>query len=770
VQSKILKKLLHLTIFFFLQISFLLSTARVIDQIYNIENSILAVASGVTLILGLSLIFLIFFTRINLFKKIEPSANFKDFFTFILTLGLLLGLAHMESYRGNIAQAAVAELMGLSIALFLSLAGDEITDVILPNTSAKTIYTFESVDFEIVNKDMPLNNLAKFTEDIVRDDILGITIGINGAWGTGKSSLIKTIEKKLAVDNFTIKKIDSTNFFSSTSMIEFLKDSYVDIFFEEDSSSARRKISALVESSSDRVPYKHIFSLIFPPVSQENARQHIASLISNNKNRFLLVYDDLDRLNELELNTILRIVHRLTGIPKLTQILCYDRSRIEKMTSPIPTEINAQSFLSKYVNLEVHLPQFDDHRIRSIVIQTIEQYLSFHDSDISLNQTVRTTFHSNFFGLIDNHRDLNLFLFSFKNLVDKNIKYLYIEDAINITILKIKYPIAYSNLPTDLVKYRKNTRSIEKFKEANNINETHLAEILYETFPSIDNEYDDSYETRYPLFRVDDPTYFNLYFTKCHDSENILSVADLDNLRIILQQKLASKFDEVDEHLEEYSKARPKFINSLSKLVLSREVSIYSLYTFETVFRIRNSPSKYVDVAIEFYREMLHLYNDWALEALASLLSTKQLTHLEFKSFFAITRLYLASKDQQQFYLAETERLIKEKILFESKKFINLLSSEELKSLIKDFNIFLTPTAEEIHRSGNIDHKFLFSHSIGKLTKVTSAEDVLRAEKEIKALPSEIKAAYFSRFSSTKFLKSSVLLKLLTPDPSEDVI
>jgi predicted KAP-like P-loop ATPase len=95
--------------------------------------------------------------------------------------------------------------------------------------------------------------------------------------------------------------------------------------------------------------------------SAQTAYEHLKKALSKRGKRFLVVIDDLDRLQNEEIRSIMQMVKTVGRLPNVTYILAYDRAIVWNALDT-PERIGPR-FAEKIVQQEVELPQPSKHSL-----------------------------------------------------------------------------------------------------------------------------------------------------------------------------------------------------------------------------------------------------------------------------------------------------------------------------------------------------------------------------------------------------------------------
>lgn len=234
----------------------------------------------------------------------------------------------------------------------------------------------ETSEIELENDKLEFKNIIDIFSTIFNTNFSRtFTIGINGKWGTGKSTIINFIIKKTKKDN----DINIIDFHFNP--FETLSEKKIEIrFFEElsnrigdfDKNSSTKIFYYLNTILKEEKWYHNLIKILIPKVQIENIEQ---TLLKSNK-KLIIVIDDLDRLTDKnEILTVLKIIRNFENVKNTYFIISYWKehlieSILETKGGPELIELEGQkkvnrnskdNILDKFINYEYSIPEIDKH-------------------------------------------------------------------------------------------------------------------------------------------------------------------------------------------------------------------------------------------------------------------------------------------------------------------------------------------------------------------------------------------------------------------------
>ena len=378
----------------------------------------------------------------------------------------------------------------------------------------------------------------------------GLCVGLKGAWGTGKTSVINFIYNELDSksenkDKYIVLKFNPWLFSSIERIIyEYFKTiscglaSFKDkvsqtlsemvLDFGKDlleiipsDISLETKISKIVLKQATKEVSRLIskFSLLANKPLSEKKKFLDRELIR--KNKIIIIFiDDLDRLTNVEIYALIKLITVVADLPNVVNFIAYDENVVANAISKI-NDSDGHKFLEKIININIELPKISNIDLEKNFDLMVDSFATSNDlaSQVSVLKKA-------FFDFIQPHiytiRELKHIFNNFK------VKFLFLEsdcflyDLLAISAIEEKFPKLY-----EVIKMNKFLLCSDKFSSINKINEKKVDQYIKSdfSFESDDNEYmlyikiihilffsENYYLSRYFLLSIRNNSSFDRYF------------------------------------------------------------------------------------------------------------------------------------------------------------------------------------------------------------------------------------------------------------------
>lgn len=223
-----------------------------------------------------------------------------------------------------------------------------------------------------LNRGSFLDDLFNIFENFGNFDDGGLTISINGKYGSGKSTILNFIEQKNNIDNkFDIVMYDAwqNNFFSNPIIPILYTLNKLERRDNKLLAGAKAIIKKLPKMFANTLANAHSIDLsalctnenIFEEYERYNDAitkyKNLLTALCKNKKIILLV-DELDRCLPKYQIQVLETLYSIFNIPNLILVVAIDKMQLEHSIKQLfGCTTNVSGYLSKFIQYEIDLPE-----------------------------------------------------------------------------------------------------------------------------------------------------------------------------------------------------------------------------------------------------------------------------------------------------------------------------------------------------------------------------------------------------------------------------
>lgn len=260
-----------------------------------------------------------------------------------------------------------------------------------------------SSDSPISNPDMDRFSRWPFAQrvaDVIsrRSDPSSIVIGLYGAWGDGKTTVLNFIEKALKTNlNVICIRFNPWRYGTEEQLLEGFFQNIADaldtklITSGEKIKDILKKIApAAAGAVGQKAVGDGVAQFISGPTLGE-LRSRIENALEKTKKRVVILADDIDRLEKEEIHATFRLVKLTADFKHTSYILAFDEQVVSSALQDrygAGTENAGKSFLEKIIQVPLNLPSVDKKVIRTFCFEGVENALTLADITVT-NQQVQ---------------------------------------------------------------------------------------------------------------------------------------------------------------------------------------------------------------------------------------------------------------------------------------------------------------------------------------------------------------------------------------------
>lgn len=492
------------------------------------------------------------------------------------------------------------------------------------------------VSYDLLDRQSVINQLYNTIKNCYPSRTF--TIGLNGQWGSGKTTIINNVLKIIKSNNiedlFVIVRFDPWEYNDERAMLKGLIER---IMIKIDLNPKIENLDQLVNSIIDVafVDSKNSFrSILNSGIKNIQSKIKVENIINNyllkHGKRMILIIDNLDRIDSNKIKFMLKIISTTLNLKNTINLLLYDDSIIQKeLDKCFGTDGLNAKYMDKIVQLKIDVPEIDSNKIEELK-NAISNNLMYDNEPIIQKELLSNI---TFNDIRELKRFINNILFSLTssnilltdNRVDNSnaFDFLNKNDLINLEFIRSKNPKLYYDIwenknfyisddrkyDTDLytLDYNRLNKSAKEYFEQLFSSDTNkkFLDILTLLFPNVrkykegqdifNSHYNDKEQYKRGVIenRIYNTRYFDLYFTK-NSNDFIRINTDVASLiQVIGNSKSESKiFKELETLRLKYNYDELKvFMEVLEMNVEKIEKSKYSIVINSLYRLLDNLPS-----------------------------------------------------------------------------------------------------------------------------------------------------------------------------------
>jgi|GEM_PF-3229978 len=290
-------------------------------------------------------------------------------------------------------------------------------------------------------------------------EVGAFALGITGTWGSGKTSFMDTLEKRLDKEKNLLQLHFNPWLISDAKGI-------TEAFFNELSFHLSQKTDMLTGDLSEYIraitvvkesnPVFAILKKAWPGFrwnrnSIDELRTNINNSLRQVKKKLVIYIDDLDRLDDEEITEVLRIIRNSADFAHIAFVVAYDKTQINSALSD-KFKHGSTRYVEKVFQHEFHLPPIDRGNLLTVLNARLKPILSEYDDRAQQamfeNQGFKYTY-SFLKNYLSHYRDVSRYINLFKVHYPHLQNHVFLPDLYLIMFLRLKYPAVASMLYED---------------------------------------------------------------------------------------------------------------------------------------------------------------------------------------------------------------------------------------------------------------------------------------------------------------------------------
>lgn len=251
-------------------------------------------------------------------------------------------------------------------------------------------------------------------------------IGIEGPWGSGKTSFINLVRNNLDREKTTSFIFNPWNFSDETSLLQDFFARLTQEVEGVDKDSGKRlkkyatKLTDVVPEVSAAFISINTQKLFGTDTSLEKERIGLDNELSKIGKKIVVVIDDIDRLDQRDTKLIFKLVKLTANFPNTIFILSYSREQVEKRISDKDAGIDGGDYLRKIVQVSFTLPLPDQQELRGILFKYLDETIKklYPNEDVLKDKSEESRWsdllYHGFGDLFTTVRDINRYISSLR--------------------------------------------------------------------------------------------------------------------------------------------------------------------------------------------------------------------------------------------------------------------------------------------------------------------------------------------------------------------
>ena len=442
----------------------------------------------------------------------------------------------------------------------------------------------DAVDYDLLERDTTINNLFETINSVKHDK--SFVISLEGEWGCGKSTIIKSVEKKLNTCNekklfkkikfqldkpIIINSFDPWDYDDKTSMFKgMLQELLSSIGYPNNSRLINAIVSGVISEYSTNDLFANLGSMfLIEDKGIYELKEKVNKLIHKRNKKIVFVIDNIDRADKENVILLLKTVGRLLSFKNLIYVLSYDAIRVNKILDE-EQSVNSE-YLKKIINKKISVPILDVDKKIYVMKKCTNSIIGSKYSECNDIEEIKLVLNE-IYKIIKDLRDYKMFLNTIFIPVINSIGF----DKKDLLIIQfIKYN--FNELYTIIYTQKNLSKNISFINLKNDNDDTYTAKYsIYKPLWAIINKNIKSNSMFYNNSKkkdtysyINSESYFSFIDSKqqqiCKKVNCFIDLFKSNNEERILQKKFDELFTKDEYKLSEISTSLNSHIHNLSE-------------------------------------------------------------------------------------------------------------------------------------------------------------------------------------------------------------
>ena len=236
-----------------------------------------------------------------------------------------------------------------------------------------------AVEYDLLDREFIIEDLYNSIISAIRGSTY--VIGINGKWGSGKTTIISNVKNKcLGNDHLIIKDFDPWLYGSQeamlASMLEVLLSEHR-IFFDKEQVSDILQIAL-----SSKLNFSNNANKLFKKnrfVTISDVKKRIEECLDKSKKTYVFFVDNIDRADSQTIILFFKVIATLFDLPNIVYVVAYERDRLDSIFNDI-YKVDSR-YLDKIINQEVLVPQIPEQKLKELFSKSISNIVGIYSDN-----------------------------------------------------------------------------------------------------------------------------------------------------------------------------------------------------------------------------------------------------------------------------------------------------------------------------------------------------------------------------------------------------
>lgn len=262
------------------------------------------------------------------------------------------------------------------------LYNNNISDSIINNEVKYLLIDENDVGYDFLHRDIIIEHIYNSILNTRANN--SFVIGINGAWGSGKTTTVNIVKEKIK-SNIKDKELILSDFSPwiydnpQNMMIGLLKSILVEANITSNPLEHEKMFKSLVNVIFKKVGFDNTFvnNFFYNLDTVEKIKNELNDFLEFNQKRVVLFIDNLERAEADNIIFLFRLIGQVFDLKRITYVIIYDEDRLKDIFSD-KLKIDYH-YIEKIIQQNISVPPIQRELLSNICRVCIARLLEFYD-------------------------------------------------------------------------------------------------------------------------------------------------------------------------------------------------------------------------------------------------------------------------------------------------------------------------------------------------------------------------------------------------------
>lgn len=236
------------------------------------------------------------------------------------------------------------------------------------------------VEYDLLNRSHIINWIVYSIRNC--KSAQSFVIGLEGPWGSGKTTIINNVKHILNSESQSLYIIDDFDPWYFGTEEALLWGMYDAIFKSSGTKYSVLRSHKMIEQLSTAVVDKNTVGRIIKPIAFDyrngieslgEIKNKISAYLRTRDQTIVFFIDNIDRAEGKNIIFLFKLIGTIFSLPKVVYVLSYDRERVNKVFNAT-SDVDAH-YIEKIIQQEIKVPIITDEQIKVLYSRCIENLL-----------------------------------------------------------------------------------------------------------------------------------------------------------------------------------------------------------------------------------------------------------------------------------------------------------------------------------------------------------------------------------------------------------